>query len=307
VKSIAVFICFVSFLSPAVYGETTIAGKPYAFSGTVHAGLYYGTSYEIVYQNSLSREKLSELEWELKPLLYMGLGFSLKPVNTGGGFTSFTIKAGLPAVCGIMNDRDWITPGVLTHFSSHTNTLEAAVQLTLDLGYSFSVTDRFYFRLFGSLDYLFFRMEAKDGYYSYERDNWEIITLSGPVIRFSQQWFLFSPGFSADFILNRFTLKGTLKVTPFIFCIDKDEHLLPPATTYSDYLSGKFAVEPALDISYTISTHLEAGLACSYRYITGARGDTVEEQSGHLPYIISNSAGAALNLFESSVYLKFTL
>jgi outer membrane protease len=304
VKSIAGFFCFVSIISSAAYGETAVSGKPYVFSGTVYTGFCYGTSYEIVYQNSQDGEYLSELQWELKPLLFMGLGLSLEPVHSGGKyrgfFTNLNLKAGLPAVCGTMEDRDWHIPKTLTHYSSHTNKLEAAILLTVDAGYSFSITDRFFLRVFSSLDYFYFRMAGWDGYRSYTEDNWEIIPFSGQVIRYTQHWFLLSPGLCAGFILDRLTIRGAVKITPLIFCAGEDNHLLT-STRFNDYMIGTFAIEPSLDLSYNVSPHLEAGLTCSYRFITGTRGDTVENYSNY--YL--NSAGAGLRLFESSIYLKF--
>jgi len=310
-KSIVGFFCFVCIVCSAAYGEPTIFGKPYAFSGTVRTGFCNGASYEIVYQNSRSREYLSELQWELKPLFFMGLGFSLEPAKTSGAphgfFAELGIKAGLPVVCGTMKDRDWDqnTSEKLTGFSSHTNKLKAAVLLTLDAGYSFSITDWFFLRFFGSLDYFFFKMEGRDGYGSYENKNWEIITFSGPGIRYTQHWLLFSPGLSAGFTIARLTIKGTVKITPLIFCAGEDDHLHPSKTvSYNDYMIGTFAIEPALDLSYTFTARLEAGLTCSYRFITGTRGDTVIDKNGASGYF-SNTAGAGLRFFESSLYLKF--
>jgi len=309
-KSIIVFSCFVCIVCSAAYGETLIFGKPYVFTGTVRTGFCLGTAYEIVYQNSRSSDYLSELQWELKPLFFMGLGFSLEPAKTGGkshgGFIELGVKAGLPASCGTMEDRDWDEGASekLVCFSSHTNNLKAAVLLNLDSGYSFSVTDRFFLRLFLSLDYFFIKMEGCDGYRSYESEDWEIITFSGPVIRYTQHWFLFSPGLSAGFTLKRLTIKGAVKITPLIFCADEDDHLLTK-TRFTDYMTGLFAIEPALDLSYAATARLEAGLACSYRFITGTRGDTVIDQNKGSSYSIDNSAGAGLWLWESSLYLKF--
>lgn len=311
-KSIAGFFCFVSIISSTAYGETIIFGKPYAISGIASTGFLYGTSYEIVYLDNRSSEKLSELQWELKPLFYMGMGLSLEPVNSGshyrGFFAELGIKAGLPAVTGTMEDRDWQIPETLTNFSSHTNNLKAAILLTMDAGYSFSITDRFFFRFFGSLDYFFFRMEARNGFYCYADNNWEKKEISGTVIKYTQHWFLFSPGLSAGFILDRLTIKGAVKITPFILCVDKDDHLLT-STRYIDYMIGKYAIKPSLDLSYNVNPRLEAGFAYSYQYITGTRGDMVIEKyrNSGSAYTIPNATGAGLWFFESSIYLKFVL
>jgi len=265
----------------------------------------YGASYEIVYRNSSSSEYLSELQWDIKPLFVLGLGFTMEPShNTWGFFTDISIQAGLPGKTGTMEDRDWLTSGKLTNFSSHTNKLKTAFLLTLNAGYSFSITDRFFIRPFGSLDYYYFKMEGWDGYRSYEYENWEIIALSGLVIRYTQQWFLFSPGLSVGFTTSRFTIKGAVKITPVIYCTGEDDHLYSgKIVRYNDYMFGKLTIEPTLDLSYAINSHLEIGFVFLYRYIKGTRGDTVESNSNYY----SNSAGAGLSLFESSLYMKITL
>jgi outer membrane protease len=308
-KSIAFFICFVSlFCAAAAHGETRIFNRPYAFSLTPQLGFIHGTSYEIVYQDIWSSEYLSELQWELKPLFVLGLGVSLEPLKTSGFFTSFSINAGLPERTGNMEDRDWNIPGTLTNFSSHTNKLKAAFLLTLDAGYSFSVTDWFFIRLFGSLDYFYFKMEGRDGYTSYASNNWENIYLSGTVITYFQHWFLFSPGICYGFTPGRFTIKGTINITPLIYCFDTDDHV-SRKVRFLDYMYGKLAVKPALDIALAITPRITLGIGCSYIFIAGTRGDTIVEYytSNSPSEKIYNSAGAGLSLFNIALYTKFTL
>jgi len=148
-------------------------------------------------------------------------------------------------------------------------------------------------------------MEGRDGYYRYASTNWETRKFSGAVINYSQNWFLFSPGVSFGFLVNRFTIKGDIKITPLIFCIGRDDHLLTE-TLYTDYVFGKIAVEPALDISCTVSPRFDVGLNSSYRFITGSRGDTNNDVYGYdVPaYWTVNSGGAGLQLWEFSLYLK---
>lgn len=269
----------------------------------------YGSSWEIVYQNSATDEYLSELQWELKPLFILGLGFTFEPLNTSGFFTDISIKAGLPGKTGTMEDQDWDTKGELNGFSSHTNNTKASFFLTLDGGYSFSITKMFYIRPLLSFDYLFISMEGSNGYYRYFNGNsWDTGPFNGTVITYFQHWFLFSPGLCIGVMPGRFTIKGEIKITPLIYCFDTDDHILRK-TRFLDYMGGKIAVKPALDISFAFTPRIAAGIGCSYLYIAGTRGDTVVEQytanssSGQ----IYNSAGAGLSLFESSLYMKITL
>jgi len=307
VKSIAGFICFVSLFCSTAYGEIRFPGKSYDFSIAAQTGLLYGTAYEIVYRDGNSNTYMSELQWELKPLFVMGLHFSLEPIQTWGFFTSFDIKAGFPAKSGTMEDRDWVnTPGKLSHFSSHTNKTQIAILLALDAGFSFPVTEWFFLRPLFSFEYIFFKMEGRDGYYSYEIYNWENKPLSGPVINYSQNWFLLSPGLSMGFTLNRFMIKSTIKITPLVFCISYDDHIRRELFI-TDFMFGKVAVEPALDVSFALSPRFEIGLNGSYRYITGTRGTTIEDN--YASYYASDSAyiniaGAGLKLFEGALYLR---
>jgi len=308
VKSIAGFICFVSLFCSAAYGEIRLFNKPYDLSVAAQVGALYGTTYEIVYQNERSNEYLSELQWELKPFFVLGMDVSLEPVRTRGFFSSFCLKAGFPGVSGVMEDRDWYPPGILSNFSSHTNKTLVSVLLTLDAGFSFPVTEWFFLRPFISFDYIFFTMEGRNGYYRYASNDWEAMPLSGPVISYSQNWFLFSPGFSLKFTLNHITIKGEVKITPLIFCVGIDDHLLTK-TTYTDYMFGKFAVEPALDISFANSSGFDVGVNCSYWFITEARGNTFEHNHGNYNATSwsFNSGGAGLQLFEAALYLRVYL
>jgi len=313
VKSIAGFICFVSLFCSAAYGQIQIPGKSYDLSLAAQAGLLYGTAYEIVYQHELSDEYKSELQWELKPLFFMGMDITLEPVQTWGFFARFNIKAGFPAVSGTMEDRDWLDfsdLGKLTNFSSHTNKTQAAVLLALDAGFSFSITEWFFLRPFFSFDYILFKMEGRDGYYRYAKanNNWDTGTFSGAVITYSQNWFLLSPGFVLGFTLNRFTIKGEVTIAPFIFCIANDDHL-DRKLFFIDYMIGMIAVKPVLDVSFAVSPRFDVGLNGSYRFITGTRGNTIEDGYGSYAsdsgYI--NTAGAGLKLFEGALYLRVFL
>jgi outer membrane protease len=327
-KSIAGFFCFVILACTAVpaFGELKLFGQPYAFSLSAGPGVMYGTAYEIVYRDSASDDYLSELQWELKPLWYLGLNVSLDPqdiLQRWGISVELAVKAGLPGKTGTMEDRDWMFPstvsGALTHFSSHDNKTRAAVLADLDLALSLPFKN-FFFKPLLSLDYIFLNMEARNGYTQYGPNypvpradpyepwssSWEKEPITGTGITYIQHWILFSPGISLGAVLGRFTLTGSFKITPAILCITIDNHVLRN-TVFTDYMKGGLALEPALDVSFRLTEGMSVVLAASYRHITKTRGDDVIAEKGEDPYTAPNVAGAGLQLFDGGLYLKARL
>ena len=101
-KNITFFICLVMILCcgalPAK-GEIRLFNQTYNFTLSGGPGFLYGASYEIVYTHSGAKDYLSELQWNIKPLLYLALNldFGLKnPLNSWGFFADLGVKAALP-------------------------------------------------------------------------------------------------------------------------------------------------------------------------------------------------------------------
>jgi outer membrane protease E len=329
-KSILRFVCFVILTSAAVpaFGEWRLLGQPYAFSLSTGPGIIYGTVYEIVYQSSTSDDYLSELQWELKPLWYLGLNLSFGPrdiLRRWGISADLGIKAGIPMVTGTMEDRDWLAPntvpGSLTNFSSHDNKTQAAVLADLDFAFSLPFKKYFFFKALLSLDYLFLKMEARDGYIQYGPNNpspsrttpyepwspsFQKEPLAGAGIIYIQHWILLSPGISLGAVLDRVTLEASFKITPAVLSIAIDEHILRDIV-FTDYMAGGLALEPALDIGVELTKNFSVGLTARYRHIVKTRGNEVIDKKGESSYTVPDVAGAGLEFFDGGLYLKFRL
>ncbi|MDR2663609.1 MAG: omptin family outer membrane protease [Treponema sp.] len=328
-KSIAGFSCFVILVCTAVpaFGEINLLGQPYAFSLSAGPGIIYGTAYEIVYRDSASNDYLSELQWELKPLWYLGLNVSFGPreiLRRWGISAALAVKAGLPLKTGTMEDRDWMdctVPGSLTHFSSHDNKTQAAVLVDLDFAFSLPFKGRFFFKPLLSLDYVFLSMEARNGYIQYGPNypsasrttpyepwssSWEKEAMRGTGITYIQHWILLSPGIGFGAALGPVTLEASFKITPAVLCITIDNHILREIV-FTDYMAGGLALEPALDVSVEVTKNVSLGLAASYRHIVKTRGNDVVEEEGKDAYTVPNVAGAGLQLFDGGLYVKVRL
>jgi outer membrane protease len=311
----------------AAWGEIRIFSQPYSFSLSTGPGFLFGTAYEIVYQNSKSDHYLSELQWNMKPLLYWGLDLELapqKPMQRWGPFFGLGIKAGLPMETGDIEDRDWIPsstrPGALTHFSSHDNHTKAAFLVNLETGLSFPLW-KMLFKVYLDADYMYFKWEAQDGYTQYGPNKYEppppyipwdpsfpkepFTDMGGLGITYQQHWILISTGVGADFPFGRFTLSGTLFFSPLVFCIDIDEHhaRTPPFTT-TGFLYKGISLKPKLGISFLFNDHLELELFGSYLWIGETRGNVKQEEPDNTT-VYENSEGARFSAFEGGISLRY--
>jgi outer membrane protease len=275
--------------TPGEAGEP--APNPYAFSATLGGGLLYGQGIEIVYKYADTDEYLSELLWDLKPLLYAGAGLSFAPVNPGvrpGFFTELFFKTGIPGKTGIMEDRDWLNDGneMLTNYSRHDNFTRGAFLLDYTLGLSLPAAEKLVFRFYGAFSLMILNWESRDGYLQYAEDNplayppstypWtEDIPktpIYGRVITYSQVWMSGGLGASmAAALSDRFRLGFSVRADPLIRCSAQDDHL---AKQFVDALSGGLLVEPKAELAFSLRPGTELALQLAYRQIIRTRGDS---------------------------------
>jgi outer membrane protease len=295
--------------------------KNYSFSIAPLLGVIYGSSEEIVYKNSDSNRYNSELVWDLKPLFYAGFAIDAAPFDIyakNGFIAAASFKYGFPLRTGFMVDRDWQydNNSGLTNYSRHDAISRNAFFIDLSAGYSLPLTHFLSFSAFVEFTYMYLSWTAQDGYYQYlaSDSNGNIIpgqvwdnqipkkSVVGTVIKYEQNWYLFSPGISLKGRFNNiFSLEGFFSYSPLIFCSDKDEHILRSIVFYDyprfgHYIkgTGKFTVSPFKNVSFSSSL--------LYRYITGSRGDI--KTRSFLYKDISGAGYSALDL-ELALRIRF--
>ena len=289
-------------------------------------GVFYGTSYEIVYRSSGNSDYSSELQWNIKPLLYMGINIEFcpqKPQEAWGFFTVIGIKSTLPVKTGIMEDRDWMTPctvpGALTHYSLHDNYTERFFFAGLDAGFSFPIK-KFVLKFYINLDYMYFKWEARDGYIQYGENYYKKGTDTDPYIPWNsgflrdysiakglcisyvQNWIFFNTGIGAELTLGRFTLQAAFFIGPSI-CIAIDDHHLRNIR-YTGALTRGFFIKPKLDAFFSLSSRFDIGISAAYWYIGETRGDTKIREPNNT-YFTWDAEGAQLKAFEGTVALRY--
>ena len=331
-------ILIVFFLSPA-FSETVLDGFPvsapadtgdvpesgrYRFSLSPNIGILYGHSEEIVYKEAPNRNLYqSELLWDLKPLLYIGLKADFAPEGSSrrqGFAAALSFKAGLPLKSGIMEDSDWdnLEPYYyLSRYSRHDAYSKTAVFLDASAGYFRRFAGSLAFYVYGEFSFMHFSWLGRDGYTQYASQTSEGLYLPwnpnlpmnyvyGELIRYKQDWFVLSPGVSLDWDINRlFSMNAHFNYSPLVYCAARDDHFpnQPGSRTYFDYLYFGHYLKSGGELILSPSQKTSLSLSASYKWITGARGDTF--QGGSL--FDKDGAGAALKTLDMGLAVKFRL
>jgi outer membrane protease len=268
----------------------------YAFSISPLAGFLYGQSEEIVYKEKEadSDTYLSQLLWDMKPLLYYGLELEFSRVDPMGGFGFFvkgSLKSALPFFAGrtgVMEDRDWRNHEQLTDFSISDNYTEGTLLADVSLGISVPLFSTVLLSCYlPGFSFMYFSWTAKDGYGESPPGSTPKI-FSGEVLHFSQEWWILSAGLSLDFPLgtvlpgvpffNRCSLGGFVQAGLVLYYEDEDNHLIAK-TQYKDTASFHPAapvwpimLEGGLELVFSPHRRIDIAVHGSYRHISGVRG-----------------------------------
>jgi len=312
-------LCFFIFFTAMIFN---LSAKEHDFSIGVSFGMLNGRAQEIVYMNSETDNKLSELLWDLKPLPYIGLDIKyswLKPENKWGLFANGLIKFGFSGKTGVMEDRDWSAeeigidnPSWLTHYSVHDNKTESAMLMDFNLGASFLIFQKFLLKPYLSYHYMHFSWTASGGsalHPAWSRTGHISIPEDINVVIYEQTWHIFSPAISFYGEFNRFfDIEIAFEATPFIWCIAKDGHLSENKveTLFTDYVKEGIFIEPSFLFSYKPTDHFVLSLSFTYRDINKSRGDTLKKDvSSSTSTINRNTSGAGYNAVDFGIISKF--
>ncbi|MDR0589218.1 MAG: omptin family outer membrane protease [Spirochaetaceae bacterium] len=278
-------------------------------------GLLNGVSEEIVYRDRNTKNKLSQLLWDLKPLVYVGIDINYawrKPENTWGVFADTSFKVGIPGETGVMEDRDWMNsryPEFLTHYSVHENKTKNALFFDLSAGISFQIFNRFLLKTYLAYDFMHFSWSAGGGSLLYpDSDGGHGYLRPITVITYQQTWNIVSPGIAFYGEFNRyFNAEVAFKISPLIWTRDKDNHVLRDLVI-TDTLDIGLFVEPSLLFSFTPRDFFILSFSASYRNISHIRGDGVYRFNNTNSEVhAKNMLGAGYSAFDLGLTAKFKL
>jgi outer membrane protease len=285
-------------------------------------GLLAGVGEEIVYRDTGSGDKLSQLLWEMKPLFYAGLDMNynwLRPENRWGIFADALFKFGFPGKTGVMEDRDWIAlyyPGFLTHYSVHDNETGSAVLIDADIGISFKIFEKYLLKTYAAYNFMHFSWTANGG--SVLHPSWDIDGDGQPdgghgyltsidVVTYEQVWHIISPGIAFYGEFNRyFDIEVSVKFSPLIWFSAVDYHILRNLIV-TENLDGGFFIEPGLLFSFKPNDFLTLTTAVAYRNIGGTRGDGEYNYQGQPTIPANDMRGAGYSGFDVGITAKFNI
>jgi hypothetical protein len=331
-RNITLFpVLVILFFSIPAYADDNAGNKSiYAFSITPYTGILWGQGEEIVYHENPPRNNSkykSQLLWDYKPLLYLGLdlGFGPRSSWANSGFNvSLGLKYGLPLKTGVIEDRDWLsdTEDYLTHYSKHDAFSRSSLDelfegygsfmANLSFGYSWAFIDRLWLGLYGELSFSRFSWKSRDGYIQYAPANspWNPALpktyLSEPAINYSQNWIIFAPGLSMGFKLNDFSAFSVFgAVTPLIIGICRDDHLAID-TIFLDYLYFGLSVRAGSKTQLTFNDTISMLLSFSIVYLNGARGDNYTSEGGGPYQRYRNEVGGGFCFYDLSLGVRIS-
>jgi len=281
--------------------------KNYNFSFGISTGFVYGQSIEIVYPYDTPAKYLSELLWDMKPVYYLGLQADFERyniINDSGLFASLTFNVGIPAVSGIMEDRDWMNTHneALTHYSKHTNKTREFFWLDAAFGFSIPINNFFNLKPFLNAGWMRFAFTARDGYGEYDYPGWPdyVSYKDREVIRYDQNWLLIAAGLSIETqTLFPFFFEISFKISPLIFCSATDVHL--PSVVYKDYMGFGLFMEPEAIVSFRVKK-FAFSLKFSYRYIGGTKGITYINEG-----FAENNSGSGLSVINTRFIVRYIM
>ncbi|WP_294430445.1 hypothetical protein [uncultured Treponema sp.] len=331
-------------VTDTIIEENSAGEKPAHFSLSVEPlfGLKYGQldEYVFIQKCDYDDDKLSELNWELKPELYYGLKLH---GNWKSLFAETHLTCGIPGDSGQMIDSDWQNVGTAnaqnyqykTNYSESDNHLDYDISFGLKIGYNiFNTSANFCIRPTIAFDYNNIKFTGEGGtawygkssaiegkYYSRydDKENQTVQRLSGRVIIYQRLTYYFWLG--SDFSLtmplpeglktesNSLSVNAGFFFTPYIYAVSYDAHLVTK-TDFAD-LTVDFlgAFKFNFGLTYSFNERHSISLNTSYLYMRQLRGDDYYKSNYESNYNKSDNAdgGAGASWFDINLSYKFKI
>jgi outer membrane protease len=294
-------IFFILFLLGINGGLPAEDPSNYSLSLNGSIGLLYGQSEEIVYRDEKTGDKLSQLLWDLKPLVYAGVEGKFRWQRPGSAWSIFAdalFKAGIPGKTGVMEDRDWIAldyPQWLTLYSVHDNKTERAFLIDARSGVSFRFFREFLLKPSIAYHFMSFSWAARGGSFLYPSSYGDHAYQLSPdtVISYEQTWHILSGGIAFYGAFNRyFDIELSLALSPLIWSRSVDNHILRNLVV-TDKLNGGIFAEGGLRFSFTPMDSFALSLSAAYRHISGPRGNSTYDYKDTGQRLIYKDVGGA--------------
>lgn len=312
------------------FSAASASAGDWHFSAEPLFGVRYGTLGEYVYtpDTSGSYQKLSELDWDMKPVWYYGgkASFGWRGISLSG-----YAAGSIPGRTGSMYDSDWqnITingdADTKTNYSISENTLTSSYKLGADVSYTFYLDKYVSVQAIAAVDYMYTKMEARNGYgwyadastlgtsvgYSYDSDN-AIYFSSGELrgVDYTREDMLTWIGVT-NIITPFRQFTGTLSffVSPYAYIQSIDCHYGNGSNNYYiDIMSGfcsAYKFETAGAYNFTKNFSLRLTVSWIFSGIIKGEDYYSTSQSGPWTKVSDVRSGADFNYGEASISMRY--
>lgn len=300
------FVTAIVFLAAGVtvVAPETESSSDLEFTLSTDGGVLYGTAGEYVYEQGISKNfVLSELDWDIKPLPYMGLNFNVTRKN--GFYAGASLKCGIAGKTGTITDSDWLNAyyntdyiDIKTNYSESDAYMEHAFLANLSVGYKAAISTQFSIKPFLALDFMNFKWSGRDGYYQYSDYNsttqaYDSYTtgtkypLYGTGLEYEQTYLCPEIGIAAEYSPSRrLNLGASFVFSPAVSCTASDNHF-ERFLQFDDVMSGGFLIGPKMILEYRLNERTKFSFTAAYALVWGLVGDeTMTVMSGADSYYV---------------------
>lgn len=261
--------------------------------------------------------RLSELDWEMKPLALYGGELSI--FWEDGPLLEISGGAALPGATGKMTDRDWLNllqdgSDGLTHFSESDADLGKAWIARAAVGWNFTLPARVPpFRRASMVTTVAFRYmtwewDGNDGYlqhadapyvpsvpgtpvtYQLWDESVEKEEIQGTAISYLQEYWMAEMAIALTVpVTDRLSFGTGVRYSPAVFCNGVDRHYYPVSGNdyresskwklFFDRLSGGYLFEPSISASFRATDRISVRASVSRIIVAGLRGNTYIQES----------------------------
>ena len=257
--------------------------------------MYYGTVYEYVFDGG---QKISELDWDVKPLICAGL-------NVSAYYDNFSLLGNYSQAVnektGKIEDFDWDANGVFTNYSSHDETQNGSVFYNLAFGYSLPLKDFFSIGMFAGWRYADLQFSAQNGYLEYPPGSARQIVYGTGII-YEQKYSIPYLGIKMSIIFPFFEILGILNYSRWGSCEDKDSHIKRGLDFYDSIKDFEY-FNAGCSINVPISERLKANAGINANYIPMSKGSSyvIDVATGTRTVSIADTSGIEMRMLDLQV------
>lgn len=301
-------LCFLCMFE--LYSESSNLSLSISPKGTFR----YGEINEYVYTDGI---KLSQLDWDIKPLWLFGaeVDFQYKSF-----ITQLSFLAALPLNSGLMQDYDWLLlDEQLTNFSEHSLKTEKQINFSAFVGLEVYKNNKISIVPKIGYEYLSTVMMAYDGYYQHPDSNnnptpmpHEVKEWSGKAISYNQNLDLFWLSTNLSFSFNKIiSAMFEIQYSPLIGALCYDYHYYQNSDAYTKYVDtpkGYVAMKYLLQFDFNITKRMSVLLNGSYFSLPKILGNTcIQNYMSSSYYKQSSEGGTAYRAWDISLSYRIRI